>query len=152
MYSVREKPCPLFKSNVGGPVKSGKCHSRIIEKFFWTFCMRVARSMLGIITPFSTNPKPYIVWKLLRGKRFQDDDVEIFVHNWLNSSPKSLFKNGIKKLPIRWEKCISKSGSSQESDVRLCIILYSLIKGYKTGLGLFWFNLLYQGETLRNHM
>jgi len=51
----------------------------------------------------------------LGGQRFDDGvAVEAFVRNWLMSQPPSFYYNGIKKLPIRWEKCISKSGDYVE--------------------------------------
>jgi len=46
----------------------------------------------------------------LRGQRFNDNAaVEAFVCNWLVSQLSSFYASGIKKLPICWEKCISKS-------------------------------------------
>jgi len=43
------------------------------------------------------------------GQRF-DDNVAVEVRNWLVSQSPSFYDSGIKKLPICWEKCISKSG------------------------------------------
>lgn len=53
------------------------------------------------------------MFKLLKGalvgERFDDDTaVEAFVRNWLETHP--FYDNGIKKLPIPWEKCVLKSG------------------------------------------
>lgn len=42
----------------------------------------------------------------LRGQRFNNDGVEEFVRNWLLTQSASFYDDGIKKLPIRWEKCI----------------------------------------------
>lgn len=51
----------------------------------------------------------------LGGKRFEDDaGVEGFVRNWLVTRPRSFYDEGIRKLPIRWTKCISKAGDYVE--------------------------------------
>jgi hypothetical protein len=51
----------------------------------------------------------------LGGQRFNNDEgVEVFMCNWLENQPQSFFDNGIKKLPIHWEKCVSKSGNYVE--------------------------------------
>ena len=51
----------------------------------------------------------------LGGQRFEDDEgVEGFVRNWLQTQPSSFFDAGIKKLPIRWEKCVTKAGDYVE--------------------------------------
>lgn len=53
--------------------------------------------------------------KALGGERFANDQqVEQFVRNWLGTRPKSFFENGINKLPVRWEKCITKEGNYVE--------------------------------------
>nr|QLJ84876.1 transposase-like protein [Dichotomius schiffleri] len=47
----------------------------------------------------------------LGGQRFDDNEaVKAFVLQWLRRRPKSFYADGIKKLPIRWEKCISRAG------------------------------------------
>ena len=49
--------------------------------------------------------------EVLGGKRFEDNaSVEVFVHNWLMTQPRSFYDDGIKKLPISWTKCTSKTG------------------------------------------
>lgn len=51
----------------------------------------------------------------LGGQRFDNDvAVEDFVRNWLMMQPSSFYDNGITKLPIRWEKCVMKSGDYVE--------------------------------------
>lgn len=51
----------------------------------------------------------------LGGQRFDSDRaVETFVLQWLRDRPKSFYDNGIKKLPIRWEKCIARAGDYVE--------------------------------------
>jgi len=48
-------------------------------------------------------------------KRFDNDvAVETFMREWLVSQPPSFYDSGIKKLPIRWQKCVSKSGDYVE--------------------------------------
>ncbi|KAJ8959653.1 hypothetical protein NQ318_021841 [Aromia moschata] len=39
-----------------------------------------------------------------------DEEIEQFVHNWLVVQPLTFYDDGIKKLPIRWEKCVSVEG------------------------------------------
>lgn len=50
------------------------------------------------------------------GKQRFDDNVAVkaFAREWLVSQPPSFYDSGIKKLPIRLEKCISKSGDYVE--------------------------------------
>lgn len=51
----------------------------------------------------------------LGGQRFDSDaEVEAYVRNWLQTRPASFYEEGIGKLPIRWEKCVSKSGDYVE--------------------------------------
>jgi hypothetical protein len=51
----------------------------------------------------------------LGGQRFVDDEqVENFVRNWLQKCPPSFYDAGIRKLPIRWQKCIEKGGKYVE--------------------------------------
>lgn len=51
----------------------------------------------------------------LGGQKFHsDNEVEAYVRNWLQTRPDSFYVEGIKKLPMRWEKCISKSGDYVE--------------------------------------
>ena len=51
----------------------------------------------------------------LEGHRFNDDDVvDTFVWNWLQWRSDSFTDDGIKKLPIRWEKCVNKRGDYTE--------------------------------------
>lgn len=51
----------------------------------------------------------------LGGQRFDSDaEVEAYVRNWLQTRPASFYVEGIGKLPIRWEKCVSKSGEYVE--------------------------------------
>lgn len=51
----------------------------------------------------------------LGGQRFvSDEEVEAYVLNWLKTQPTSFYEDGIRKLPMRWEKCISKSGDYVE--------------------------------------
>ena len=51
----------------------------------------------------------------LGGQRFEDDEeVEAFVLNWLTTRPRSFYEEGIKKLLIRWEKCVAQSGDYVE--------------------------------------
>lgn len=51
----------------------------------------------------------------LGGQRFDSDaEVEAYVHNWLQTRPGSFYMEGIGKLPIRWEKCVSKAGDYVE--------------------------------------
>ena len=45
----------------------------------------------------------------LGGHHVDDNDgVESFVCNRLRMQPDSFFNDGIKTLPIRWEKCMNK--------------------------------------------
>jgi len=41
-------------------------------------------------------------------QRFNDDEdaVEVFVHNWLQTQQPSFFDSEIKNVLIRWEKCV----------------------------------------------
>ncbi|XP_057658478.1 histone-lysine N-methyltransferase SETMAR-like [Diorhabda carinulata] len=51
----------------------------------------------------------------LGGQKFHsDNEVEAYVRNWLQTRPDSFYLEGIKKLRIRWEKCVSKSGDYVE--------------------------------------
>lgn len=51
----------------------------------------------------------------LGGQKFHsDNEVEAYVRNWLQTRPDSFYLEGIKKLPIRWEKCVYKSGDYVE--------------------------------------
>ena len=53
--------------------------------------------------------------EVLREQRFNDDEqVENFVRKWLQTRPASFYDAGIKKLPIRWQKCIEKGGNYVE--------------------------------------
>jgi hypothetical protein len=48
----------------------------------------------------------------LGGQRFDDEEqVQNFVRNWLQTRPPSFYDAEIKKLPIRWQKCIEKGGN-----------------------------------------
>jgi histone-lysine N-methyltransferase SETMAR len=50
----------------------------------------------------------------LGGQRFDDDEqVENFMHKWLQTRP-PFYNTGIKKLPIRWQKCVEKGGNYVE--------------------------------------
>lgn len=47
----------------------------------------------------------------LRGKRFQNnEDVKYFAGNWFKRQNKEFFAAGIKKLLVRWNKCINVQG------------------------------------------
>lgn len=51
----------------------------------------------------------------LGGQKFNSDaEVEAYVRNWLQTRPASFYMEGIGKLPIRWEKCVSKAGDYVE--------------------------------------
>lgn len=51
----------------------------------------------------------------LGGQKFHsDNEVEAYVRNWLQTRSDSFYVEGIKKLPIRWEKCVYKSGDYVE--------------------------------------
>jgi len=51
----------------------------------------------------------------LAGGRFNDHAaVEHYVRNWLLERPSSFIDEGIKKLPIRWRKCINVEGNYVE--------------------------------------
>ena len=53
--------------------------------------------------------------EVLREQRFNDDEqVENFVRKWLQMHPAPFYDAGIKKLPIRWQKCIEKGGNYVE--------------------------------------
>jgi hypothetical protein len=53
--------------------------------------------------------------EVLGGQHFDDDQqVENFMCNWLQTRPPSFYDAGIKKLPIRWQKCIEKGGNYVE--------------------------------------
>jgi hypothetical protein len=52
--------------------------------------------------------------KALGGQRFDDEQVENFVRKWLQTRPPSFYNTGIKKLPIRWQKCVEKGGNYVE--------------------------------------
>jgi len=53
--------------------------------------------------------------EVLGGQRFDiDKQVKDFVRKWLQACPPSFYDAGIKKLPIRWQKCIEKSGNYVE--------------------------------------
>lgn len=46
-----------------------------------------------------------------RGERFGDDtDIKALMRNWLETRSSFLYDDGIKKLPIRWGKCVLKAG------------------------------------------
>jgi hypothetical protein len=45
----------------------------------------------------------------LGGQHFDDDEqVENFLHKWLQTRPPSFYNAGFKKLPIRWKKYTEK--------------------------------------------
>jgi hypothetical protein len=47
----------------------------------------------------------------LGSKGFQDNnEVIAAVRSWIYQQPKSFFETGIKKLPVRWHKCIAVNG------------------------------------------
>ena len=51
----------------------------------------------------------------LGGKRFDDDTgVKEFMCNWVQPCSSSFFREGVKKFPSYWRKCISKSGDYVE--------------------------------------
>jgi len=51
----------------------------------------------------------------LGGRKFNDDAVvEAYARNWLLTRPTSFYDDGISKLPIRWEKCVSKAAECIE--------------------------------------
>ena len=52
----------------------------------------------------------------LGGQRFDDDEqVQNFVRNWLQTRPPSFYGAGLqKKIPILWQKCIEKGGNYVE--------------------------------------
>jgi histone-lysine N-methyltransferase SETMAR len=83
-----------------------------IEDLFWTTLEH---------PPYSPDLSPcdYHLFgplkEALGEQRFGDDvAVEAFVRKWLVSQPPSFYDSGIKKLPIRWEKYVSKSGDYVE--------------------------------------
>ena len=48
----------------------------------------------------------------LGGQRFDDDEqVQNFVRNWLQTRPPSFYDAGVKNPPILWQKCIEKGGN-----------------------------------------
>ena len=48
-------------------------------------------------------------------QRFDNDEqVQNFVHNWLQMRLSSFYDAGIEKLPICWQKCIEKGGNYVE--------------------------------------
>lgn len=56
-----------------------------------------------------------VLKEALGGEKFNNDaEVEQYVRNWLLECPSSFFDEGIKKLPIRWRKCISVEGNYVE--------------------------------------
>ena len=51
----------------------------------------------------------------LGGQRFDDDEqVQNFVCNWLQTQTPSFYDAGLGKLPILWQKCIEKGGNYEE--------------------------------------
>jgi len=51
----------------------------------------------------------------LGGQRFDvDEQVKNFARNWLQMRPPPFHDAGLKKLPIRWQKCIEKGGNYVE--------------------------------------
>jgi hypothetical protein len=71
--------------------------------------------------PYSPNLSPgdYHMFGPLKesqgGQHFDDDEqVENCVRKWLQTRPPSFYDAGIKKLPIRWQKCIEKGGNYVE--------------------------------------
>jgi histone-lysine N-methyltransferase SETMAR len=71
--------------------------------------------------PYSPDLSPcdYHMFGLLKGalggQHFDSDEqVENFVRKWLQTRPASFYDAGIKKLPIRWQKCIEKGGNYVE--------------------------------------
>jgi histone-lysine N-methyltransferase SETMAR len=58
----------------------------------------------------------------LRPQRFDDDGhVENFTCKWPQTRPPSFYNSGIKKFPIRLQKCIEKGGNCRK--VRIFFIL-----------------------------
>jgi histone-lysine N-methyltransferase SETMAR len=52
--------------------------------------------------------------EVLGGEQFSSNQqVKQFVCSWLKTRP-SFYDTGMKKLPIRWEKCIQKAGNYVE--------------------------------------
>ena len=51
----------------------------------------------------------------LGGQRFYDDEqVENFTRNWLQTRRPPFYDAGLKKLPILFQKCIEKGGNYVE--------------------------------------
>ena len=50
----------------------------------------------------------------LGGQHFDDERVENFVRKCIQTRPASFYDAGLKKLPIRWQKCIEKGGNCVE--------------------------------------
>lgn len=46
----------------------------------------------------------------LRGKRFDNDELQEAVREWVRSTPKQWFHDAIMKLPGRWQRCIDVGG------------------------------------------
>jgi len=77
--------------------------------------------------PYSPDLSPFdfflfgLLKEALGGERFNSNQqVEQFICNWLRTRPSSFYDTGMKKLSIRWEKCIQKAGNYVEK----CEIFY----------------------------
>jgi histone-lysine N-methyltransferase SETMAR len=48
-------------------------------------------------------------------KKFRaDEEVKLFVQQWLDEQPQAFFERGIMKLPLRWRRCIEAKGEYVE--------------------------------------
>jgi histone-lysine N-methyltransferase SETMAR len=50
----------------------------------------------------------------LRGCKFNLDDVQLAVHEWLRGQPQEFFSSGIQVLVSCWHKCIELQGNYVE--------------------------------------
>lgn len=51
----------------------------------------------------------------LRGRRYQsDEELKTVVRRWLRDQDRQFYADGICKLPVRWEKCITREGDYVE--------------------------------------
>ena len=94
--------------------------------------------------PYSPNLSPcdYHMFgplkEALGGQRFDDDvQVENFLRKWLQTSPPSFYDAGIKKLSIRWQKCVEKGGNYVEKWEYFYFVQLCFNKKLKAEVGLY---------------
>ena len=66
-----------------------------------------------------------------------DEQVQNFVHNWLQTRPPSFYDGGLKKLPILWQKRIEKGGNYVDKREYFYFVKLCFNKKLKAEVGLY---------------